>query len=536
MQLFLKAFFACFLLLTISYTNASGQTPAWAFGIGSTGADVSRVCKVAPNGNVCIAGKFAYTMDIDPGSTTRTLTSAGQDDIFLACYSPAGNLLWGFGLGGAAYDAALNMVIDDSSNVTICGYIQTAAIDFDPGAGVTYVGYAGGTGLSYNGDGFVASYTSSGAFRWAKDIGGSTVNDATVSLSADPNGNIYAGGIFNGTISVSASGSLNSAVGKAYIIKYDSTGTLQWAHNYGNYSNDCIPNALLVSNGYLFAAGYFGGTADFNPWGTAATYTASGNSDPYLAKYDTAGNFVFVKPLSGAGSNDQATALSADTAGNIYLGGFTNSASVTFNTASAGSTTVSAPGGGGNYDLFMARYSSGGAYQWGKVLGGPGDEFLYATDVAAGNFYITGGFHSTVDFDPSASTASLTSAGGADIFVAKYALDSRYICSYKQGSAGIDDIGFGLAHADSGAVLVTGQFGGSAVDFDPSYYTLPLSSNGNTDAFTARYKWLADTTFAGYLTGDTICVGQPAYLTLHITAGAAGPYTLSITDGSATTT
>ena len=38
---------------------------------------------------------------------------------------------------------------------------------------------------------------------------------------------------------------------------------------------------------------------------------------------------------------------------------------------------------------------------------------------ASGNRYVTGYFNGTVDLDPSASTANLTSAGNYDFFIAK---------------------------------------------------------------------------------------------------------------------
>ena len=107
--------------LALLFFSLSGnaQTTPWALSTGSSTADVSRVCKAAPNGNVYMAGKLTGTMDLDPGAGVHSVTSNGNDDIFVACYGPSGNFLWGFNVGGADYDAALNMAVDTAGNLII---------------------------------------------------------------------------------------------------------------------------------------------------------------------------------------------------------------------------------------------------------------------------------------------------------------------------------------------------------------------------------------------------------------------------------
>ncbi len=70
------------------------------------------------------AGKFTVTMDLDPGPGTYNITCNGLDDIYLACYSPTGACLWGFGIGGYSYDAAWQMNIELNNNVIICGWVH----------------------------------------------------------------------------------------------------------------------------------------------------------------------------------------------------------------------------------------------------------------------------------------------------------------------------------------------------------------------------------------------------------------------------
>jgi hypothetical protein len=98
-----------------------------------------------------------------------------------------------------------------------------------------------------------------------------------------------------------------------------------------------------------------------------------------------------------------------------------------------------------------------------------------ATD-AAGNVYVTGNFSGTADFDPGPATCNLTSAGGYDVFVAKYSSAGALLWARRLGGVG-DDYGKGIAVASDGSVCTTGYFGGTA-DFDPGPGTFNLTGGG----------------------------------------------------------
>ncbi|MCW3121363.1 MAG: hypothetical protein JWQ38_855 [Flavipsychrobacter sp.] len=531
-----KYFVSILFLLIVGTSHA--QKPKWAFNIGSTTDDFSYECKVGSNGNVVMGGQFTGTMDLDPGPGVFNVTSNGKADLFLACYTSNGNFIWGFSVGGTSQDAVYSMAIDKNNDIIIVGWFNGTNIDFDPGPGSFLVSDAGGccTTLPYGGDGYIAKYSSTGAFMWAKDLGGNTMYDYSQGIATDAVNNIYVGGVFNNTMFVSTSITLNAgAAGKNYLIKYNPSGTVIWAHNFGG-GPDGETRTIAVHGRSVYIGGFFTGTSNFDPWGPPAIYTSIGYNDAFIAKYDTSGTFKWVTPIVGSGTDDDVGSLMLDDTSNIYIGGWTSSPTITFNPLSPGTSTVTTPGGGGTHDAYIAKYDSNGLYRWANVMGAAGEDLCRGVALESGSLYATGEFHNTVDFDPATPIANLVSNGGYDIFITKYDLDGNYVCGFNIGSS-IDDIGYhGLAF-DSGYLYATGQFGGIATDFDPSVSTFPLTSNGGTDAYLVKYSWNTAVVLNGYIVGDTICnSGSPANLTVFFTSGGPGPFDITFSDGTTTFT
>ncbi|MCW3121364.1 MAG: hypothetical protein JWQ38_856 [Flavipsychrobacter sp.] len=443
--------------------------------------------------------------------------------------------LWGFSLGGAEYDALRAMTVDAASNVVIGGYIQSGGIDFNPKAGVAILPYAGGTGLTYYGDGFVAKYSSTGVYQWAYGLGGFAIFDHVDGLATDTANNIYLAGEFDYTMVIPGGPTLNSLTdGQGYMIKYTPAGAVVWGHNFGlpgGAFTDTEPGAIKVSNGYIYVAGVFQGNADFDPWGVHHTLSSVGYYDAFIAKYDVNGNCVFANAISGTGYHEQVLGLDLDAADNIYVTGTTNSAKLIFDSYSPLTSSFTTPGGGtSNYDIFMAKYDKNGVYVWGNVPGSITADWGWGVNVINSNVYFTGSFSGTVDFDPSTGTSNLVSNGGTDAFIAKYTLDGNYVCGFSIGDAATDDVGYALSHDPSNYLYACGEFGGTAVDFDPSGIVLPLTSNGNNDGYLAKYDY-SNGIITGYVTGDTICENDPAYLSVFITSGLSGPVDVNFTDG-----
>jgi hypothetical protein len=249
-----------------------------------------------------------------------------------------------------------------------------------------------------------------------------------------------------------------------FIAKYSSGGALQWAHGFGSTGSDVATGAAVDGSGNLVIAGYFQGTVDFGN----GPVTAAASNSLFVAKYSSAGNWMWFKQVANAFAN----AVAVDGSGNVLVTGYYSG------TVNFGGGSLSSINGG--TDIFVAKYSSSGGYQWAKSYGGTSIDMAKAIAVdGSGNAVVTGYYQGTANY----GGGSWTSAGGNDIFVAKYAsADGSPIWAKTLGSTAYD-YGYGVAVDGSGNVWVAGDFMGP-VNFGGG----TLTPFGGGDMFLAKYS------------------------------------------------
>src|SRR5258706_6815557 len=105
------------------------QNPNWLWAKAAAGSGNQEGLNVATDvsGNVFVSGFFNYPSMI---FGTIVLTSAGMNDIFLAKYDGAGNVLWAIRAGGSGDDWAQGLTTDASGNVFVTGTFNSPAITF----------------------------------------------------------------------------------------------------------------------------------------------------------------------------------------------------------------------------------------------------------------------------------------------------------------------------------------------------------------------------------------------------------------------
>jgi hypothetical protein len=454
----------------ISKLDSSGNY-IWVKQLGGTGEDRATGISVDSSGNVYTTGTFNRTADFDPGAGTVNLTSAGLQDIFISKLDSGGNYIWAKKLGGTSNDNATGISVDSSGNVYTTGTFIDR-VDFDPGAGTVNLTSAGGTTSS-----FISKLDSSGNYVSAQQFTSGRVTAQKV--VTDSSDNVYTTGTFIGTADFDpGAGTANLTSGgfqDIFISKLDSSGNYVWAKQLGGTGADRVNGISVDSSGNIYTTGYFDGTVDFDPGaGTANLTSAGGSDDIFISKLDSSGNYVWAKQFSGT-SFAQATGISVDSSGNVYTTGTFNS-TVDFDPG-AGTTNLTSAG---SADIFISKLDNSGNYVWVKQLGSTGEDRATGISVdSSGNVYTTGTFNSTVDFDPGAGTANLTSAGFQDIFISKLDSSGNYVWVKQLGGTG-DDNATGISVDSSGNVYTTGYFY-SRADFDPGAGTVNLTGAGGSD-------------------------------------------------------
>ncbi|MEM1042581.1 MAG: LamG-like jellyroll fold domain-containing protein [Bacteroidota bacterium] len=124
--------------------------------------------------------------------------------------------------------------------------------------------------------------------------------------------------------------------------------------------------------------------------------------------------------------------------------------------------------------------------QYPLGVGGPQPDAANAAHYDdLGNTYLVGAFRATSDFDPSAGSLALTSAGNTDAFVASYDPGGTVRWAFAIGTPG-REVANDVMHQD-GVLYVTGQYEGTP-DFDPSLTGIATApAGGGLDAFVAAY-------------------------------------------------
>ncbi|MCD4736282.1 MAG: T9SS type A sorting domain-containing protein [Bacteroidales bacterium] len=378
-----------------------GGNCIWVKNIGGSLYETCFEVATDSNDDVYITGMFDGTVSFGDFE----LTTAGLYDIFLAKYSPSGECLWVVQAGGESFfDHALTLDFDSQDNVYITGCFEHTAT-FGDTIVSSGVPSGGNPNVEWGGETFVAKYSTNGDFVWVKYIPGTHHINRGHSIAVTSEDNIFVSGKFEGEMYFENDITSSFGAFDAFHFMLDSDGNTLWANNAGSILNDKpTPSGIAVDeNNNIYVTGFFEDTADFN----GTQITSNGGWDIYLAKYDPAGNLVWIRN-DGGEENERAYGIAINE-NKIFIAGYMYGNSVYNNEVILTSY--------GARDLFVACYDTDGDFYWADNHGGPGDDWAFQiTSDHQDSYYITG-FHNN---DAVFGDTTLNTGQYQNLFIAKF--------------------------------------------------------------------------------------------------------------------
>jgi hypothetical protein len=349
------------------------------------------------SGNVYLAGNTN-------GNFTGFTNQGGESDLLVMKVDTDGVLQWTQQLGTAGSDGPCGLGLDGSGHVYV--------------AGTTTRSFPGFT-VSGGSDVYVVKLDSSGARQWIQQLGTAS-GDGADAVAVDASGNVYVAG----TTSGSFPGSTNAGWTDPFVMKIGSDGTPQWVRQWGGVTNDFVNGVAVDGEGNVYAVGELG-------------YPAGG----YVAKFDSAGTQLFVKPL---GTRNTAVATGGN--GEVYL--------------------VDR----GQREARVVRLDGDGTEQWARPLDAAATLAGGVTLDTGGNLYVMGQTYS--------SFPGFSNEGGPDIFLIK--LDNTGAHQWVQQMGGtFTEVPGGLdADGEDNLFVSSSRLGSNQGGLDVDVVLMKLSSSG----------------------------------------------------------
>ena len=485
--------------------NISGTTaPATGLGMASIAYTLEDTTASASIGNVCGSGVSpCYWNGTGWQGSVSSATPAG-----VASWSTSGLTAPSF-LNGHNYSLTASAT-DSGGNVA-----TASAVTFTPsnllaatGTRVTITGTAtdssgalyeigyysggnmtvGGTTLTvpYGGDqvGFVAKYTSNGAFAWARAFGGSTLGLTTVTtggIAVDSAGYIDIDGSFSsGALSATGTGFVNLALSKTgttdgFIAQLTSTGSKSWAKDVGGSGSTVTMSGITAapsgSSNFVVATGTLSGGNLSGP----VTMTRTGTQDALIfecsAGHGSSSTLSYSAHYGVTSGSVSLAGVKTDSSGNVYVDGTTTK------TLPAGTLGSSALTVTGSTDGLVAELSSALAVSWARVLGGTSTAMnLGAIGIdPSGNVDVGGNFSGSSTSGTTSGTyinLGLTLTGTKDGMVFQLTNSGGLSWAKDIGASSVTTDTSGLAVDSSGNVDFAGSSNGTLVVGGTTYSLL----------------------------------------------------------------
>jgi len=276
----------------------------WAVGLAFT-----------PNGNIVVAGNFRDTL---VNTQPAPLIGNGNGDIFLAEFSPNGNMNWSKSFGSHLHGEFVEDIdVDPSGNIYITGSFFSQTLAFDA------------ISLQKNAvkDFFIAKLDATANTIWAINADSTSGFNygSGESIAVDSSGNIAVSGTFSSAqLGIQGVTVPNRGFNDVFVARLNTNGQLNWIHSAGGSKNEWGHAVDMDNQGNIYVGGTYASDT-FNIDQTRLHLICGLGflcNDMFLAKYDPIGNLLWARQTQSDIQNESSLAdIEVDEFGNCYTTG-----------------------------------------------------------------------------------------------------------------------------------------------------------------------------------------------------------------------
>lgn len=457
-----------------SISSIIAQTPQWAHvtKLQSTQSvhDANQI-KIDPDGSIYVAGNYLYLLSFSDSDIE--LNGIGANNTYLYKRSAMGELLWARTIGVNIINDLFDMAIDHDGNIYLVGQYR----------GQMAVG-SGGNSISLSSiglnDGYIVKYSPTGALLAAHSLGGSSKDNLTA-ISFDNDNNIILAGNFYGEVDfdLSQSSQIEDCAGLTFV-KYTENFELISVHKLNSVYTFITNIEVNAANQVIFG-GYFREYITLDSGEGITIPDAPQFTDlSFIMKLSNTFEFEWVAAITGT-SKQYIFDMQLTPSGAVYVAGdISNTATFLSN-----DQTQILENSSGSRDIFFAKVSPFGNFEWVKTMGGAGNDFAFGLELDNdGNIFLTGSFSQTVDFDPGSGSAEYTSEAISSTYLSIYNSEGEYFNTITYDNPFEGNPLYAGGNAASGIALnadndiyLTGWFK-TGINFDPSQPGFEFTSAG----------------------------------------------------------
>jgi uncharacterized protein (TIGR03437 family) len=327
----------------VAKLNASGSALVYCTYFGAPKDDAGTAIAVDASGAAYVTGATNSTAGLPDEGPIPSVTF-GEAHVFVVKLNPAGSaFLYATYFGGSDFDWPAGIAVGSSGNAYVTGY--TSSSNFPTRNPLQ-------ANAAADSDAFVVKLNIYGSDLIYATYLGSSGADSGLAIAVDASDNAYIAGETSSTNFPRTAGCLQAAlkgVQDAFVAKLNAAGTaLVYSTYLGGSGMDSAVGIAVDISGNAYVTGWTS-SRDF-PTASPLQGASGGGTTAFVAKVNPAGSALASSTYLGGSGGDGGQAIAVDTAGNLYVTGWTSSSD--FPTASP----LQAAFGGGS-DAFVTKIS-----------------------------------------------------------------------------------------------------------------------------------------------------------------------------------